>query len=84
MATNEDEDKPEPTRAEVVKTFFGEAVSRATDTGPATGISLRVWVLIIVLGVVVISAPVPQQAIGMVALLALALSLASRVRGTRG
>lgn len=84
MATNEEEGPDEPTRSEVVRTFFGDVVSRATDTGPATGISLRVWLLIIVLGLVIATGSEPaSRAIGLVALLALALSLASRVRGTR-
>lgn len=84
MATNEhEEEEAEPTRGEVLKTFLGSAVADVTDTGKHTGISLRVWVLIVVIGLVVATAQFPMNVIGQVALLALALTLASRVRASR-
>lgn len=82
MSTNEhEEDEGETSRAEVLRTFLGDAVRDATDTRH-TGLNLRTWVLIVVLGLVVTAAPFPANYVGIVALLALALTLASRVRGT--
>lgn len=80
MATNEEEPVNDtPTRPEIIRQF----VAQATDTGPTTGISLRVWLILVGLGIVVALAIFPLNVLGTVLLVALALSLASRVRGTR-
>ncbi len=83
MATNEQEVPEEPTATERYIHTVTRVVSKATDTGPSTGVSLRVWVIVALLGAIISTALVPLNVVGTVLVVALALTLGSRSRGPR-
>ena len=84
MATNEQEVPEGPTPAQQVLLRTSRVLASVTDTGPSTGVSLRVWVIFAILGLVAGTHPVQWIAVvGVVTLVALALTLGSRSRGPR-
>ena len=78
MATNDYEEET-PTQQEQLARIFGTTVAKVTDTGPST-IPLRMFVLCIVVMVCVALAPSPANIVGIIATLALAIS----IRGAGG
>ena len=83
MATTDYDDELEPSRAEQIASFFGTAVSTVTDTGASSGVALRTFLLLILVGLCVVLAPWPANVVGVAAVIALALSTAASHRGLR-
>ena len=81
MATNEAEELPQASPLEAAQTWLVGATRAVTDTGP--GLPLRVWVLMVVIGVACVVAPFPANVIGVAATVALAMSAPARARGGR-
>jgi hypothetical protein len=81
VATNEQEAPPEPTPIEKISKQMGLRVAKVTDTGAQSGIPLRVWLIVVALGVIVSTALIPLNYVGAGLVVALALTLGSRSRG---
>lgn len=79
MATNELEAPPKATPLETISKQMGLKVHAATDT-QHSGITLRIWLIIVGLAAVVSTANMPFNVVGAVLIAALALSLGSRSR----
>lgn len=78
MVTNELEPDKEPTGLAAAQLWMTGAVAQVTDTD--SGMRLRTWLLLIVVGLCCLAAPFPVNAIGVGASLALAMSAPARVR----
>lgn len=85
MSTNEQEAPPEPTQQQRVLAAVGMAVSKVTDTGSTVnpGMPLRVWLILALLGAIVSVSTPPLNIVGVILVVALALTLASRSRMPR-
>lgn len=83
MATNEQEAPPPPSQRARVLAAVGMVAEKATDTGPSTpgaALGLRVWFILVALAAIVAVGAFPLNVVGSVLVMALALTLASRVR----
>lgn len=83
MATNEQEEPVEPTPLEKISEQMGLRVARVTDTGPQSGVPLRVWLMLVGIAIILATALPPLNLIGVGLIVALALTLGSRSRGAR-
>jgi len=79
MATTELEEPEQPTGLAAMQAWLTGTVAEVTDTGPGR-LSLRVWILFILIALVCVTAPIPFNGIGVVCVLALAMTITRRVR----
>lgn len=77
MATNELEEPAPETGLAAAQRWLTGTVTGVSETA-ADGVPLRIWLLMVIVGVSCLLAPVPANAIGVVASLILAMSLARR------
>ena len=77
MATNDDVELPRPSNTELAQAFLGQTVARVTDTDPIT-LTLRTWLLLVLIAGCCVLAPVPVNVVGVIATVALALSITRR------
>ena len=80
MATTEFEEEPAPSQAEQVRRLFTDTLHDATDTQQESGLSLRIFVLLLVIAGCLLFAPMPASFIGVLAVVILALSTGIRRR----
>jgi hypothetical protein len=78
MATTDYDEEPGPSQAEQLRQILGQTVSTITDTDAT--LPLRTFVLLMVVAACVGFAPDPIRLVGVLAVVALALSSTTRKR----